>query len=133
MVSLTPRQLLDRLVGFPTVSRGSNLDLIDWLEGGTGYRVHMKGYEVHSSLLPQGVSAIMEGARLIGWVNDQSAAIQAQVPTPEAARFIPPFTTLHVGMIEGGTAQAHQADEFLEVTEFQAGHRFMETLLDALT
>jgi len=29
---LTPRQLLDRLVRFPTVSRESNLDLVDWLE-----------------------------------------------------------------------------------------------------
>jgi acetylornithine deacetylase len=64
----------------------------------------MKGFEVHSSLLPYGVSAIMEGARLIGWVNDQNAAIQARTPGPLAAAFDPPFTTLHVGMISGGTA-----------------------------
>lgn len=86
------------------VGEPSRMDLITGHKGGTGYHVHMKGHEVHSSLLPQGVSAIMEGARLIGWVNDQNAAIQAQVPTPAAARFIPPFTTLHVGMIQGGTA-----------------------------
>jgi acetylornithine deacetylase len=30
--NLTPRQLLDRLVSFPTVSRESNLPLVDWLE-----------------------------------------------------------------------------------------------------
>ena len=29
---LTPRQILDRLVSFPTVSRDSNLALVDWLE-----------------------------------------------------------------------------------------------------
>ena len=29
---LTAEEILSRLVGFPTVSRGSNLDLVDWLE-----------------------------------------------------------------------------------------------------
>ena len=33
MTVLTPRQILDRLVSFPTVSRDSNLALVDWLEG----------------------------------------------------------------------------------------------------
>jgi acetylornithine deacetylase len=86
------------------VGEPSNMGLITGHKGGTGYHVHMKGYEVHSSLLPQGVSAIMEGARLIQWVNDQNAEIQSQTPGPVAAQFNPPFTTLHVGMIEGGTA-----------------------------
>lgn len=86
------------------VGEPSRMGLITGHKGGTGYHVHVKGYEVHSSLLPQGVSAIMEGARLISWVNDRNAALQAEVPTPAAARFVPPFTTLHVGMIEGGTA-----------------------------
>jgi acetylornithine deacetylase len=86
------------------VGEPSNMGLITGHKGGTGYHVHMKGYEVHSSLLPQGVSAIMEGARLIQWINDQNTAIQSQTPGPVAAQFNPPFTTLHVGMIEGGTA-----------------------------
>jgi acetylornithine deacetylase len=223
------------------VGEPSRMGLITGHKGGTGYHVHMKGFEVHSSLLPQGVSAIMEGARLIQWVNDQNAAIQSQTPGPLAAQFNPPFTTLHVGMISGGTAhnitaadcrfavemrvvpgeditawearfqaeaarldaamkavrpeagvhldrffgvpalvperdgaaealvrrltganttgvvsygteagqfqeagysavvcgpgdiaQAHQPDEFIELSEFEAGHRFMESLLDAL-
>ncbi len=86
------------------VGEPSNMSVITGHKGGTGYHVHMKGFEVHSSLLPYGVSAIMEGARLIGWVNDQNAAIQSRTPGPVAAQFVPPFTTLHVGMIEGGTA-----------------------------
>jgi acetylornithine deacetylase len=86
------------------VGEPSNMAVITGHKGGTGYHVHMKGFEVHSSLLPYGVSAIMEGARLIGWVNDQNAAIQSRTPGPVAAQFVPPFTTLHVGMIEGGTA-----------------------------
>jgi acetylornithine deacetylase len=87
------------LIGEP-----SRMKVITGHKGGTGYHVHVKGYEVHSSLLPEGVSAIMEGARLIQWVNDRNAAIQAVAPGPIAGMFRPPFTTLHVGMIEGGTA-----------------------------
>jgi len=87
------------LIGEP-----SNMKIITGHKGGTGFHVHVKGFEVHSSLLPYGVSAIMEGARLIGWVNDCNAEIQAHEPTPIAATFYPPFTTLHVGMISGGTA-----------------------------
>jgi acetylornithine deacetylase len=30
---LSAREILDRLVAFPTVSRESNLDLVDWVEG----------------------------------------------------------------------------------------------------
>ncbi len=86
------------------VGEPSRMALITGHKGGTGFHVHVKGFEVHSSLLPYGVSAIMEGARLIQWVNDQNAAIQAPVPSAVAAMFDPPFTTLHVGMIEGGTA-----------------------------
>lgn len=86
------------------VGEPSRMALITGHKGGTGFHVHVKGFEVHSSLLPYGVSAIMEGARLIQWVNDQNAAIQAPVPSAVAAMFDPPFTTMHVGMIEGGTA-----------------------------
>ena len=87
------------LIGEP-----SEMKVITGHKGGTGFHVHVKGFEVHSSLLPYGVSAIMEGARLIGWVNDRNAEIQARKPTPLAAKFDPPFTTLHVGTISGGTA-----------------------------
>jgi acetylornithine deacetylase len=87
------------LVGEP-----SGMKIVTGHKGGTGYHVHVKGYEVHSSLLPEGVSAIMEGARLIQWVNDRNAAIQAGPRGPVAAMFRPPFSTLHVGMIAGGTA-----------------------------
>jgi acetylornithine deacetylase len=33
---LSPRELLERLVGFPTVSRDTNLPLVDWVEGYLG-------------------------------------------------------------------------------------------------
>ncbi len=88
-------------------------------KGGTGYKVHVKGFEVHSSLLPYGVSAIMEAVRLVGWINDRNAAQQLPAPSPLAARFDPPFTTLHVGMMKGGTAHNITAADCHFVTEFR--------------
>ncbi|MBE2277578.1 MAG: acetylornithine deacetylase [Rhodobacteraceae bacterium] len=87
------------LVGEP-----SRMQIVTGHKGGAGYHVHMKGFEVHSSLLPEGVSAIMEGARLIQWLNDCNDAMQARPASAIAAMFRPPVTTYHVGMIEGGTA-----------------------------
>lgn len=73
-------------------------------KGGFGWWVHMHGFEVHSSMLDRGVSAIMYGAELIAWVNGVNAQLQAAPPTDLAAQFDPPFTTVHVGRIWGGTA-----------------------------
>lgn len=87
------------LIGEPT-----GMGLVTGHKGGTGFHVHVKGYEVHSSLLPQGVSAVMEAARLIQWLNDLNTEIQGRPVSPLAAAFDPPFTTLHVGQIHGGTA-----------------------------
>ncbi|MBC2836755.1 acetylornithine deacetylase [Paragemmobacter straminiformis] len=86
------------------IGEPSRMKLIEGHKGGTGFFVNMKGYEVHSSLLPYGVSAILEGARLIAWVNDRNAEQLAATPGPLAAAFDPPYTTFHVGMISGGTA-----------------------------
>ena len=98
MQDLVPKGAI-ALIGEP-----SRMKVITGHKGGTGYDVHVKGFEVHSSLLPEGISAIMESARLIQWVNDKNAEIMAIPPGPGAARFHPPFTTLHVGRIQGGTA-----------------------------
>lgn len=86
------------------IGEPSRMKLIEGHKGGTGFHVHVRGHEVHSSLLPYGVSAIMEGARLIAWVNDRNAETMARARSALAAVFDPPFTTLHVGMITGGTA-----------------------------
>lgn len=86
------------------VGEPSRMRLVNGHKGGTGFAVHVKGFEVHSSLLPTGVSAIMEAARLVGWVNDRNSEIMAEEPSDMAALFHPPHTTLHVGRIEGGTA-----------------------------
>lgn len=98
MQSLLPKASV-AVIGEP-----SKMTPINGHKGSIGYLVHVRGYEVHSSLLPYGVSAVMEAARLIQWLNERNAAIQARTITPMAAPFHPPFSTLHVGIIHGGTA-----------------------------
>jgi len=102
------------LIGEPTGMR-----IVTGHKGGTGYRVHVRGFEVHSSLLPEGVSAIMEAARLIHWMNAQNEANAAKPVTPLAAGFRPSYTTLHSGMIAGGTAHNITAADCRFVMEFR--------------
>ncbi|MDA8586465.1 acetylornithine deacetylase [Rhodobacteraceae bacterium] len=73
-------------------------------KGSSGFSVHIKGYEVHSSLMHEGVNAIMEAARLIQWANAQNDVIRAEPGGAIGQIFTPPFTTIHVGTIKGGTA-----------------------------
>jgi len=87
------------------VGEPSRLQAVTAHKGGQGYVVRITGFEVHSSLLPTGVSAILEAGRILEWVNRTNAEIQAKTPAPLAAMFNPPFTTLHVGNIKGGTAR----------------------------
>ena len=65
---------------------------------------HVRGQEVHSSRLHEGVSAVMCAARFVEWVRQQNIESQAKMPSATAALYDPPFTTLHVGKINGGTA-----------------------------
>lgn len=87
------------LVGEPSMMK-----VVTGHKGGIGYKMHFRGFEVHSSLAPTGVSAIMMAAKLIDWANQVNAENAAKPVSELAAEFFPPYTTLHVGTISGGTA-----------------------------
>jgi acetylornithine deacetylase len=91
-----PRAAL-AIIGEPT-----EWGIVNGHKGGVGFDLHFHGYEVHSSIAYKGVSAIMEGAKLIDWANRTNEA-NAAAADP-ASDYDPPYTTLHVGMIHGGTA-----------------------------
>jgi acetylornithine deacetylase len=65
-------------------------------------RTHVTGYAVHSSRIDQGVSAVMNAARLITWHDDVMEENRRRVDP--ANPFEPPYTTLHCGMVAGGSA-----------------------------
>ena len=86
------------------IGEPSMMKVVTGHKGSTGFEVHVHGFEVHSSILHTGVSAILESAKLIQWINEQNVVNRGREPSELAAPFEPPWTTLHVGMIKGGTA-----------------------------
>jgi acetylornithine deacetylase len=102
------------------VGEPSMMQAVTGHKGGQGFNTHVIGFEVHSSLMHTGVNAIMSGARLIEWANATNAANQAAEPTDLAAMFDPPWTTVHVGQIEGGTAHNITAKDCRFSMDFRA-------------
>jgi len=86
------------------VGEPSMMQVVTGHKGGIGWDMHFRGFEVHSSIAYQGVSAIMMAAKMIEWCNKVNAETAAATPSALAAAFDPHYTGLHVGTIHGGTA-----------------------------
>jgi len=86
------------------VGEPSLMKVVTGHKSSSGFMTHVHGFEIHSSLMHQGVSAVMVAARLIDWLRQQFEQGQAATPNAIDAMFEPPFTTLHVGVIKGGSA-----------------------------
>lgn len=84
------------------VGEPSLMKVVTQHKGSVGLFTHVHGFEVHSSLMHTGVSAVMTAARLVNWMRERTEENMAKADP--ASPFTPPFTTLHVGKIEGGTA-----------------------------
>ncbi|MCV6824722.1 MULTISPECIES: acetylornithine deacetylase [Halocynthiibacter] len=93
------------------IGEPSMMKVVTGHKGSVGFQVSVRGFEVHSSLLHTGVSAIMYGTELIQWAHEQNALSAKATPNPLAADFVPPYTTLHIGRISGGTAHNITAKE----------------------
>ncbi len=86
------------------VGEPSMMKVVTGHKGSVGFKTHVRGFEVHSSLVHTGVSAVMTAARLVEWLRQRLEENIAATPNPDDALFEPSFTTLHVGVIHGGTA-----------------------------
>lgn len=71
-------------------------------KGIAALRTTVTGHEAHSSQVHRGVSAVTTAARLITFIDDMMAENKASADP--ACRFEPPYSTLHVGLVNGGTA-----------------------------
>ena len=65
------------------------------------YRTKVTGKEAHSSLPALGVNAISVAAELVGEIDRMAERAAVTETDP---RFEPPYSTMSVGVIEGGTA-----------------------------
>lgn len=86
------------------IGEPSMMKAVSGHKGGLGIKTHVRGLEVHSSLQHIGVSAIHEAAKLIEWANQMNIQNELLDRSEATSMFTPPWTTVHVGTIEGGTA-----------------------------
>lgn len=84
------------------VGEPSSMQVIVGHKGNKHFDVRVRGHEVHSSLAPQGVNAVEYAARMIAFLSDQSRARAAGGPYDDG--FDVTHSTVHVGMVNGGTA-----------------------------
>lgn len=97
-----PLRVRYSIVGEPTSLRP--------IRAGKGYslaEVIVKGREAHSAYPALGASAVFRAARLINRLE----AIATQLKEDQHAAFDPPFTTLNIGLIHGGSAKNVLAGE----------------------
>ena len=86
------------IVGEPT-----SMQVVNAHKSALTFATEVKGHEAHSSLTHHGVNAIMVAGELLSEINRIRAdLIEQGDPT---RRFDPPYSTVHVGVIEGGTAK----------------------------
>ena len=84
------------IIGEPT-----DMKVINAHKGKFSMRCHMRGFEAHSSLAPKGVNAIDAAAKVI--VKLQALARRKAEHGPFDPAYDVPHTTVHTGLINGGT------------------------------
>jgi len=85
------------VIGEPTSMRLANRQ-----KGFYGFTTLVTGRDGHSSGTHRGVNAVAYAAEIIGWLTRLAAEIAEQGPFDGG--FDPPYTTLNIGVIRGGTA-----------------------------
>lgn len=85
------------IVGEPT-----DMQVVDGQKGVAMFRTEITGHEAHSSQPHRGASAIMAAGRLIAKIAQMTE--RREQAAPKDSPFVPPYTTMSVGVIEGGTA-----------------------------
>ena len=102
------RTLLDVLASRPEkpdlclIGEPTELQPVLGHKGKLAVRCEVQGAACHSAYAPQGVNAIQYAAKLIHRLTTIGAVLAA--PERQDARFDPPFTTVQIGLIQGGRA-----------------------------
>jgi len=84
------------------VGEPSNMQVVDGQKGIALFRTEITGHEAHSSQPHRGASAIMAASRLMAKITEMTDLRRHDVSSNSP--FEPPYTTMSVGVIEGGTA-----------------------------
>lgn len=100
------RGLIEHLQTLPTrpraviVGEPTDMKVVNAHKGACAVSTRVHGLEAHSSATDKGLNSIFHAAELIGFLAE--LAEEAKQTVNE--RFDPPYTTVHVGTVQGGTA-----------------------------
>jgi acetylornithine deacetylase len=102
------RRALEVIKDFPVKPRGcvigepTSMKVAIAHKGKKSVRCHVHGLECHSSLAPQGVNAVEYAAEVIGYLKRMGRRFAKEGPfDPD---YDVPHTTVHTGIVKGGTA-----------------------------
>lgn len=102
------RGLIEQLNGFPVrpamciVGEPTDMQVVTAHKGKISVRVRVRGSECHSSLAPQGVNAGEYAAEVVASIRAMARRKMAEGPFDDD--FDVPHSTVHTGVIQGGTA-----------------------------
>lgn len=85
------------IIGEPT-----GMELVVAHKGKQSFRCRVRGHEAHSSLTPHGVNAVQIACEIVTYLTGIARAFREQGRFDGA--YDVPFTTVHTGVIHGGTA-----------------------------
>jgi acetylornithine deacetylase len=85
------------IVGEPT-----GMQLVVAHKGKQSYRCRVRGHEAHSSLTPLGVNAVQIACEIVTYLTTMSRAFRDNGAFDDD--YDVPYTTVHTGVIHGGTA-----------------------------
>ena len=88
--------------GICIVGEPSGMQVVSGHKGKLALRAHVCGREAHSALAPYAVNAVEYAAEMIVQLRRMQREKAAQGPFNR--EYDPPYTTLHTGVLRGGTA-----------------------------
>ncbi|MCW2244271.1 acetylornithine deacetylase [Azospirillum canadense] len=103
------RGLLERLAGmavkprFCIVGEPTSMQVVVGHKGKLSMRCHVHGHACHSSLAPRGVNAVEYASEVVAYLRRMGRRFALEGPfDPD---YDVPHTTVHTGVIQGGTAR----------------------------
>ncbi|MFP2769012.1 acetylornithine deacetylase [Oceanisphaera sp. KMM 10153] len=102
------RRLIDNLTLLPVkpalciIGEPTEMKVVTAHKGKLAARVTVRGKECHSGMAPYGVNAVNYAARLVCWLEQLALWKRNQGPFEEGYDI--PYSTVHTGTIDGGTA-----------------------------
>lgn len=85
------------IVGEPTM-----MQVVSGHKGLYSIKVIVRGFEAHSSLVESGACAVTYATELMHWIVEEAKAMKAKAPADSA--FSPPYGTVTIGQVHGGSA-----------------------------